>query len=93
MDFAMPPPIREAIQRRTDHGVLGYDLPPESLTNIIIERLLRLYQWQVESEWIVYIPGVVPGLNQSCRGLTSPGEAILSEAGSQRVAEIVSLLH
>ena len=25
MDFAIPPPIREAIQKRTDHGVLGYD--------------------------------------------------------------------
>ena len=79
MDFAIPPPIREAIQKRTDHGVLGYDLPPESLTNIIIERLLRLYQWQVDSEWVVYLPGVVPGLNQACRGLTFPGDAILSE--------------
>ena len=78
-DFAMPPAVREAILARCDHGVLGYDSVPDEVTQAIIHRLARLYNWQVEPKWLVYIQGVVPGLNQACRALVQPGAAVLSE--------------
>lgn len=78
MDFRSPAPIIKALQARVDHGVFGYTLPPPDLTDVIIERLQRLYQWQISAEDIVFMPGVVPGLNMACRGLLDEGEAAVT---------------
>ncbi|MFT4632520.1 MAG: cystathionine beta-lyase [Candidatus Azotimanducaceae bacterium] len=78
MDFRSPAPIIEALQKRVDHGIFGYTLPPPDLEEVIIERLQRLYQWQVSAEDIVFMPGVVPGLNMACRGLLHEGEAAVT---------------
>ncbi len=80
MDFSMPPPVRAAIDARADHGVIGYDSVPAAVTQAVMARLDRLYGWQVDPDWFVYIPGVVPGLNQACRAFVDAGAAVLSEA-------------
>lgn len=74
IDFALPPPIRAAIDERLAHGVLGYDAPPARLTEAILDRLQRLYGWEVQADWLVYLPGVVPGLNMACRAFVEPGK-------------------
>ncbi|MDB9880336.1 aminotransferase, partial [Pseudomonadales bacterium] len=66
MDFQSPIAVIEALQRRVEHGVFGYTLPPPALIDVIIERLQRLYQWRVEAEDIFFMPGVVSGLNMAC---------------------------
>ena len=32
MDFAAPEPVLEALHRRVNHGVFGYDRPPAALS-------------------------------------------------------------
>jgi bifunctional pyridoxal-dependent enzyme with beta-cystathionase and maltose regulon repressor activities len=49
--------------------VLGYTVPPEALREAIVARLARLYRWRVDPSWIVFIPGVVPGLHLAARTL------------------------
>ena len=78
MDFRSPAPVIEALQRRVEHGVFGYTLPPTELIEVIIERLQRLYQWQVEADDIYFMPGVVSGLNMACRGLLEPHQAAVT---------------
>lgn len=78
MDFRSPEVVVKALQRRVEHGVFGYTLPPAELVAVIIERLQRLYQWQINAEDIFFIPGVVPGLNMACRGLLAPHQAALT---------------
>ena len=78
-DFRLAEPIHRAIRRRLDEGVLGYDLVPDSLVDLIVRRLQDLYQWQVQPDWLVFLSGVVPGLNIAGRGLTLPGQALVSE--------------
>ncbi|MFT4721342.1 MAG: cystathionine beta-lyase [Candidatus Azotimanducaceae bacterium] len=78
MDFQSPAAILEALHRRVDHGVFGYTLPPPELKEVIVERLQRLYDWQVSADDIVFMPGVVPGLNMACRGLLGEDEAALT---------------
>lgn len=78
MDFRSPDVVIEALQRRVDHGVFGYTLPPTELVEVIVERLQRLYQWQVSAEDIFFMPGVVSGLNMACRGLLAPHQAALT---------------
>jgi len=68
-DFRAPPCVLEALEARLRHGVLGYTVPPPELRAAIVERMQRLYRWRIEPEWIVFLPGVVPGLHLAARHL------------------------
>ena len=80
MDFQSPEPVIEALQRRVAHGIFGY---PSShaeamqLYEVLVERMLRLYGWQIQAEDILLIPGVVTGLNLACQALADPGDGLL----------------
>ena len=76
-DFRAPPAVLAAISRRAAHGILGYTTPPAELREAVIERMRRLYGWQVAPEWIVFVSGVVPGLHLAARHLTRPDEHAL----------------
>jgi putative C-S lyase len=76
-DFRAPPQVLDALHARVEHGILGYTLPPEELRSAIVERLRRRYGWAVEPSWIVFLPGVVPGLHIAARRLAAPGEHVL----------------
>ena len=69
MDFAAPPAVLEALQQRVAHGVFGYGHAPTSLTESVLTHLQSEYQWQVEADWIVWLPGLVSGLNIACRAV------------------------
>jgi cystathionine beta-lyase len=68
-DFRAPAAVRAAMHARVEHGVFGYSAPPEALRQAIVERLARRYGWTVDPGWIVFLPGVVPGLHVSARRL------------------------
>jgi len=76
-DFRAPPPVLAAMQRRLAHGVFGYSAPPEALRAAVIERMHRLYGWTVAPEWLVFVPGVVPGLHLAARHLARPDQHVL----------------
>jgi cysteine-S-conjugate beta-lyase len=68
-DFRAAPAILGALAARVDHGVFGYTTPPHALREAIAERMGRLYGWRVDPGWIVFLPGVVPGLHLAARKL------------------------
>jgi cystathionine beta-lyase len=76
-DFRAPAAVRAALARRIEHGVLGYTAPPEALREAIVDYLARRHGWPVDPSWIVFLPGVVPGLHVSARRLLQPGEHAL----------------
>ena len=62
---------------RIAHGVFGYSTPPPELREAIVERMQRLYRWRIDPSWIVFLPGVVPGLHLAARKLVPPGGHVL----------------
>jgi cystathionine beta-lyase len=70
--------VVDALARRAAHGVFGYALPPESLKESIVERCRERYDWQVQREWIRWLPGVVPGLALAVTAYSEPGEAVMT---------------
>ncbi|MEJ2571533.1 MAG: PatB family C-S lyase [Anaerolineales bacterium] len=78
MDFASPPAVLDALRARVDHGVFGYSYPTRELTATIQARLEKKYAWEIEEEWIVWLPGLVPGLNAACRAAGDVGDHVLS---------------
>lgn len=77
-DFRSPPAVIEALQQRIAEGVFGYGYPSPDLTDIFVRRMRELYQWEIQPEWLVFLPGLVCGLNLSVRALTADGEKTLA---------------
>jgi len=71
-DFDPPEAVVEAMRRRLDRGVFGYTMQPPELREAIVDRMARLYRWAIRPEWIVFLPGVVPGLHLAARYLCAP---------------------
>ena len=78
MDFRAPEPVLEALRERIDHGIFGYARPELSAIEAVIEMLERNYGWKVDPDWLVWLPGLVVGLNIASRAFASEGEAILT---------------
>lgn len=70
MDFAAPPAVIEALHQRVEHGVFGYAAPWPSLTQSVLDHLAREYHWAIEPDWLVWLPGLVSGLNVACQTST-----------------------
>jgi len=77
MDFVSPEPVIRALHERVEHGVFGYGMDPPELGEVIVDRLQRLYGWQVSPKALIFMPGVVTGFNLVCHAVTSPGDGVL----------------
>jgi cystathionine beta-lyase len=78
MDFLSPPAVVEALRRRADHGVFGYTVPHEEATSAVLDYLRTRHALEVRPEWLVWLPGLVQGLNLTCRALGQGGDAVLT---------------
>ena len=78
MDFSSPPAILEALHRRVRHGVFGYTHPSQGLMDAVIVHLERDFAWHVKAEWIVWLPGLVCGLNVLCRSVGEIDDEVIS---------------
>ncbi|MDI7276303.1 MAG: PatB family C-S lyase [Anaerolineae bacterium] len=77
MDFQSPEPVIRALSERVAHGVFGYGCEPPELRELLVERMHRLYGWQIAPEAVVFLPGVVTGFNLCCRAFAAPGDGVL----------------
>jgi len=77
MDFKCPPEVVKAVKRRADHSVFGYTEASDDLKEMFINRVYKNAKWKIEPEWVVWLPGVVVGLNVVCRTILRPGKMAL----------------
>lgn len=77
MDFAAPEAVTRALAERAAHPVYGYTLYPESLYDALIAWLKKRHSWEVQREWIVMAPGVVPSLFATVMACTRQDEGVI----------------
>ena len=77
MDFKVAPAIQEAVRKRAEHGVFGYNIVPESYYEAVIAWFRRRHQWDIHREWLFYTTAVVPAMSCVIKALTMPGEKVL----------------
>jgi cystathionine beta-lyase len=77
MDFAPPPPVLAALRASLEPGVFGYARSSADFGQALCDYLERRYRWQVTAEQLLFLPGLVCGLNLACRALTEPGDKVL----------------
>ncbi|MGE5258921.1 MAG: MalY/PatB family protein [Hyphomicrobiales bacterium] len=78
MDFCSPPAVIEALHRRTDHGVFGYTNASPELVDTVVGMLERDFGWSIDPAWLVWLPGLVSGLNVTCRAVGREGDDVLT---------------
>ena len=78
MDFVSPPAVIQALEERVRHGVFGYSNAPAELIAQILKHTKRDFDWTIKPEWIVWLPGLVCGLNVLCRATPAAGDEIIS---------------
>ena len=77
MDFQSPLPIIEALKKRIEHGIFGYTFIPDSCYEAIIVWMKKRYGWEINKEWIVFTPGVVPSFYWVVNTYTHSGDSVL----------------
>ncbi|HCK00366.1 MAG TPA: aspartate aminotransferase [Serratia grimesii] len=77
-DFPSPPAIIAALQQRVAHAVFGYGHPSAELIEVFTQRMLERYGWRINPEWLIFLPGLVCGLNLCVRAFTAEGEGTLA---------------
>lgn len=78
MDFRAPPAVIEALHDRVSHGIFGYTHPPEELADVVRSVFMRDYDWKIEAECLVWLPGLVTGLNVACRAVGGLDDGVLT---------------
>jgi len=78
MDFRSSPAIIAALQERVAQGVFGYARPVKSTVDAFVHALEQRYGWRIDAGWLVWLPGLVVGLNVTAQAFAQPGEEVLT---------------
>lgn len=78
-EFRCADPILNALQARVEHGVLGYSLPAQHApaVNAVKRWLKDKHDWDIDAEWLVWTPGVVPAFNTVCKAYCEAGDKVI----------------
>jgi len=77
MDFRIPTPVMDAIQKVADHGIYGYTDADEGYFQAVANWFAKKHDYHIEKDWMVKSPGVVFALSMIIRGLTAEGDSII----------------
>ncbi|HPS60965.1 MAG TPA: PatB family C-S lyase [Candidatus Cloacimonas sp.] len=77
MDFAVSDEIIAALSRRLKHPVFGYNLRLNDFSDAVISWQKRRFGWDVNEDWMIAVPGLVPAISLAVMALTEPGEGVL----------------
>ncbi|MFZ2331093.1 MAG: aminotransferase class I/II-fold pyridoxal phosphate-dependent enzyme, partial [Atribacterota bacterium] len=79
MDFLCPPEVITAVKKRAEHGIYGYLSPEavEAFKKAAAGWFERRYNYQVLTEWMLFISGVVPSINAAILEFTEPGDGVI----------------
>jgi cystathionine beta-lyase len=77
LDFRSPPAVIEALHRRVEHGIFGYARPTKSEVEAVVTAMHARYNWTIDPSWIVWLPGLVVGLNVTAQAFAQPGDQVL----------------
>ena len=77
MDFKAPPAVLDALQRRLDHGVFGYEAVPDGLMPALTRWLEARHGWQVDESHILRAPNILNALAIAASLFTKEGDGVI----------------
>ena len=78
MDFLCPPEVKEAVCRRAELGIYGYNIwQTKGYNEATVYWAKQRYHWDIDEQWIVFTPGIVPAICNAVVALTKPGDGVI----------------
>lgn len=77
MNFETPEFITDTLRRRLDHSLYGYTDMPADFWPTVIKWIADHHQWNVDSEWMRFIPGIVKGIGFVVNVFCKPDEKVI----------------
>ncbi len=77
MDFETPQFITDALRRRLDHSLFGYTITPKDFWPTVRQWIADHHQWDVQEEWMRFIPGIVKGIGMVTNVFVKPDEKVI----------------
>lgn len=77
-DFLSPPAVIDALRDRIDQGLFGYTDTPQSLNRVFLDRMQNLYNWALDADSLIWLPGLVSGLHLATRTACTQGESAIT---------------
>ncbi len=77
MDFRAPGPVLDAMARRLEHGVFGYETVPDRLLPALVAWVKKRHGWDLNPNHILRAPNVLNSLSMSANRFTEPGDGII----------------
>lgn len=77
MDFETPQFITDALRRRLDHSLFGYTIVPRNFWHTVTDWIYAHHGWQVNEEWMRFIPGIVKGIGFVVNVFVKPDEKVI----------------
>ena len=56
MDFAAPEPVLEALRRRAEHPVFGYEAKSDAIVQSVRQWMCARHGWEIPAEWLMFCP-------------------------------------
>ncbi len=77
MDFETGDFIVDALKERLKHPVFGYTSLPADYWTTVRDWIAEHHRWNVECEWMCYIPGIVKGIGMVINALLDKDEKVI----------------
>ncbi len=77
MDILTPPFIVEAMQKRAQEPIYGYEEIPKSAFEAQINWMKKLHDIELKREWMLYSHSVVSTINVAIKTFTKVGEKVI----------------
>ncbi len=81
MDFQCPQPVIEALKKRTAEEIYGYSwhkIP--AYLDAVTNWMKRRHNWEVNKDWIVFSPGIVPAIYMLIQTFVNIGEKVIIQS-------------
>ncbi|MBG9981253.1 pyridoxal phosphate-dependent aminotransferase [Facklamia sp. DSM 111018] len=77
LDFPMAPGIVEGLKEELDRFIMGYTVPTKEYLESVKNWMKTQHNWEVEEDWLVTAPGVVPAINVFVNAFTEEGDGVI----------------
>lgn len=77
MDFETPDFIVEAMKERLEHPIFGYPTELPDYRPSICDWIESHHQWEIQKEWLCFIPGIVKGIGIAINALLEKGDKVI----------------
>ncbi|MCV6606583.1 MAG: PatB family C-S lyase [Campylobacterales bacterium] len=77
MDFPVGGFVKKDLKARVDKTIYGYEELGDKFYSSIINWMKKRHKWDVEKQWINYIPGVVSALSSCVEAFSDEGDEVI----------------